>query len=315
MPDVTFTQATTRVQTLLGTDASLSTTEIQSMMQTRYESLYETMPWSKRLRDFTINLYAQTSSTSANTVTVTNASSTVTSAGTPFVSADTGRQISIGDDPQYWFVSRDSSSVITLKDGNSVTVTWPGDTDTAAAWRLFQTYYNLPSNADDVMSLAGQYPMEEFDGGREALDAIDPYRISTADYPTHWVWAGTDPTTGYRRLEIWPVPTQARVLRGQMYLQAPTLSGSTVLDIPAPLLIWSTVADCCQMLHAKQGSAETMWENKALFFERKANEVASEYGFVDFQRLSPNRTISRRKGLRGLGGTDFGVTHQTELLR
>lgn len=315
MADVTFTTVTTRVQTLLGTDASLSTSEIQTVAQNRYEEILETRWWSKRLRDFTFNLTIPVESSTSTTATVTNGSASVTFIGTPIAAAYDGRQIRLGSEQQYFFIARTDSGTITLKDGNGTSVTWPGADDSDASWTIFQTLYQLPSDADDISALAGYFPVNELDGGRDAIEMIDPRRISTSDQPFYWFWAGTDPMTGYRRVELWPVPSTARILRGQYLKQAATLTGSDVVQVPAPLLVWATAADCCHILHAKQGSTETMWENKALFFERKANEVESDYGVVDFARLSPNRTLRKRRYWSGLEGTDFEVTHQMDMFR
>ena len=80
----TLNDVVIRVQSLLGSDPSLSSTEVESMAQTRYEHIYETFLWSRKLRDFIIQTVAQVSSDSTNTVTVTNGSSTITSSSTPF---------------------------------------------------------------------------------------------------------------------------------------------------------------------------------------------------------------------------------------
>lgn len=315
MAAVTFTQVTTRVQTLLGTDASLSTADIQTLAQNRYEEILETRWWSKRLRDFTFTMIAPLDSTTSTLATVTNGSATVTFSGTPITSTYDKAQIRFSNEDQYFFASRTSSSQITLQDGNGTSVTWPGSTSSSATWTMFRTIYELPSDAEDVVSVAGSFPLIELEGGRDTLELLDPRRISTADQPYYWLWAGTGPTTGYRRLELWPVPSEARILRGQYLLQAATLTGNDVVQVPAPLLVWATAADCCHLLHAKQGSTETMWENKALFFERKANEVESDYGVMDFQRLSPNQSLRKRRYWTGLSGTDFEVSHQLELMR
>ena len=60
-----------RVQSLLGSDPSLGSTEVESMAQTRYEHIYETFLWSRKLRDFIIQTVAQVSSGTTDTVTVT----------------------------------------------------------------------------------------------------------------------------------------------------------------------------------------------------------------------------------------------------
>jgi hypothetical protein len=304
----------TDVKTLLGTDASLATAELNTLIQLRYEQLYEHWPWSRRRRDFTVSLVAQTKSTSTTLATVTSGSPTVTFAGTPITSAMGGRQIHLGGEPQYFFIKFDSTSQITLQDGESADVNWPRASGGSKSWDVFQTLYTLPTTADGIVSLAGDFPIDEVDGGRPQLDILDPDRSTTGSHPTHWCYAGVD-SSNVREIEVWPIPTAAILLRGQFTREAPTLSDTTKLDIPRSLVTYGTTVDACHLLHAKQGSQETMWENKALFFERKLKELLSDFKFVDLERQSPPRSIGRRRStLSRLHGTDFEVTHDLELL-
>jgi hypothetical protein len=253
---------------------------------------------------------AQVSSGTSDTVTVTNGSATVNSAGTPFTNAMDGRQIQIGDDEQYFFVTYVSSSQITLKDGEGTSVNWPGSTASGQSWRIFQTLYTLPSAAQSVVSLAADYPLEELDGGRERLDFIDPDRSTTDSEVSHWCYAGVN-SSNVREIEIWPVPTQARLLRGQYLKEAATLTTNDTIDVPVPILVYGAACDACQLLASKQGSQEPMWANMALFFERKQREVMDDYKFVDFNLTSPARQLGRRPRNQR-AGTDWAVSHHTD---
>jgi len=305
---------TSRVSTLLGTEASLSTTEIESLVQTRYEHIYETWYWSKRLRDFGISLVAQVTSGASDTVTVTSSSATVTSAGTPFTSAMTGRQIQIGDDPQYFFVSFTDTANIKIQDGEGADYNWPGATASGQSWRIFKTIYTLPTTARDVVSLAGAFPIDELDGGRARLDVMDPERLTTNTHPTHWLYAGSNSGLTAREIEVWPIPTEARLLRGQFNREAPILSAASTIDMPTPVLVFAAAADACHLLHAKQGSQETMWEQKALFFERKSLEVMKDYKIGELELTSPPTQIGRAPSYTRarLLGTDYEVSHQID---
>jgi hypothetical protein len=310
----TLATITARILNLLGTEASLSTAELESLVQTRYEDMYESWNWSKRLRDFGISLVAQVSSDSTNTVTATQGSATVTSIGTPFTSAMTGRQITIGTHRQYFFVSYVSSSSIKIQDGEGTDYLWPALTEAGASWRIFQTIYALPTTADSVVSLVGDFPMNELDGGRDRLDAMDPDRITTNNHPTYWIYAGANATSFDREIEVWPVPTEGRLLRGQFNRMAPTLSSGSTIDLPTALLVYAGAADACHLLHSKQGSMETMWEQKALFFERKALEVEKKFEVHDLELTSLPTHLGRSALDRRAQfvGTDYEVTHQLE---
>jgi len=312
----TLSDITTRVQQLIGNDTLLSAAEVYNLAQTRYEHMYETFHFSRRHRDFTISLFAEVSSNNSTLVTVTNGNSTITSAGAPFTTsvATTARQIQVGDEEQYFFVnSRTNDSAIVLGNGEATAVNWPGANGSNQSWRLFQSIYTLPSTAGPIISLAGDLPIDELDGGRAALDEIDPDRSSTDSHPKFWCYAGVD-ANNVREIEVWPVPTQARLLRGQHLREAPTLTANSTIDIPLPPLVYYTAADGCHLLHSKQGSAETMWESKALFFERKGHEVMHDYMPIEDDLTSPVRSFGRSpsNALDNLRGTDFETKHHLD---
>ena len=300
------------VLNLLGTDPQISTSELNTIIQLRYESVYESWLWSRRLRDLTIKLIASVSSTSTTTVTATLDSSTITSAGTPFTSGMAGRQIQVGSEAHYYFVnSFTSTAAVVLGDGEGSAVTWGLATDTAATWRVFQTIYTLPSDADTLVSLAGDnFEVDELDGGRSALDALDHARTSTSDHPTHWVYAGEN-SSGTREIEVWPVPTQAVLLRGQYARQAPTLAASTTIGIPRAVMVYAVMADACNMLFHKTG--DQVWGDRAVFYERKYGDEEKRFRFTDLERLSPARSLGHRRRLGGFRGTDWAASHDADL--
>lgn len=306
----TLNDVVIRVQSLLGSDPSLSSTEVESMAQTRYEHIYETFLWSRKLRDFIIQTVAQVSSDSTNTVTVTNGSSTVTSSSTPFSTAMIGRQIQLGSELQYYFVNNvPLSGQLELGDGEGNPVTWVGATANNVTWRIFQTIYLLPDGADAIYSLSGRFKIDELDGGRDTLDYNDPYRHETNADPRYWLYAG-ESSLSVKEIELWPVPTAARLLRGQYIKKAPTLASLSTIDISVPYLTFAVTADCCGMLHAKTG--DQSWATLQLFYERKSAEVGADVMPTELTRLSLPRTIARAPRTTGLGVTDYGVSHQLD---
>lgn len=298
------------VDNLCGNDPQLSDTEINTHIQLRYEEIYETFLWSKSLREFTLTLVAQTSSASTNTVTATLGDGTVTSAGTPFTSGMAGRSIQIGSEPQRFEIDTFTSTAeIELGDGESAAATWPRATASSLTWRVFQTLYALPSTGDTLVSLSGDFPLEELDGGRSMLDTIDPDRSTSSDHPTSWCYAGVT-STAARRIEVWPVPTQARILRGQMGRSAPTLVGTTTIDLNRGLLVYATTADCLNMLYAKTG--DESYQKLALFYERKYGEVERDIKPKELEKLSPPTSIRRWRGVQ-LSRGDWAVDHDPEV--
>jgi len=309
----TFTDMATRVLTLLGTDDHLTSAEVVSLAQTRYEHLYETKWWSRRARDFVITTVAQVSSGTTDTVTVTNGSATVTSAATPFTSAMDGRQIQISGEEQYYFVNYVSTSGVTLEDGDGNAVTWGGSSASGLSWRIFQTLYALPSAADGVLTLAHDYPIDEYDGGRSALDLADPDRSTTGDRPRAWLYAG-ETSGGVKQVELWPVPTSVSLLRGQYLRKAPTVTGASTVDLSLPYLTFAVAADACGLLYAK--TSDPNWKDLELFYERKSQEVGAEVWAVEAERIGLPRSIGRYpRGRHRFAGTDYEVDHHLDTLR
>lgn len=291
------------IKGLIGTDAHAPDAEINTLIQLRFDHIFEAWPWSRRLRDFTISTVAQVSSTSSTLVTATNGSPVVTSAGTPFTSAMVGAQIAIAGESQYLFInSFTSTSVVRLGDGEGTEVNWNAATGASKSWRVFRTLYTLPSTAESVISLVGKNPMTEYDGGREALDHADPYRLSTGSDPLFWCYAGED-SSSVRQVEIVPVPTSARVLRGQYLRAAPTLVAGTTIPLSRSFLAYASTADVLNMLATKTG--DESYRNVALFYERKAGEVERDVRLVDIERLSLPTSLGRAPRSGGLGADYF----------
>ena len=297
-----------RVSNLLGTDPHLSTAEITSLAQTRYERMYEEHLWSRSIREFSLSLVASTSSTSANTVTVTSGSSTVTSAGTPFTTSPSmvGYQIRIGAEPHYFFInSVTSTSAVEIGDGEGNTVAWPRATDTESSWTVFQHRYQLPADCDDVIVLShNRGELEEMDGGRNEIDFIDPDRSRSADPPTHWWYDGEDRSAApIREIGVSGFPSAARILRGQYARQAPTLAAATVIDVPVAVLVYGTAADAASMLVAKEASE--FWVRLSTHFNTLYEKTLDAAIVKDNNRKSQPYSIGRSQ--RNPGSRDHSI--------
>lgn len=299
---------------LLGTDPNISTAELNTIIQARYDSVYTSWPWPRRLRDFTISTVARTTSATATLVTATLSSSTVTAVGgTPFTGTSS-RQIQIGSEPNYFFInSVTSATEIVLGDGEGTAVNWPRATASSLSWSIFQTIYALPSDADSVVSLSnGNYQMRELDGGRHRLDYADPDRSTTGSNPLFWWYAGEN-SSGVREIEVWPVPTSAILLRGQYLRQAPTLAEATELGLPRAMMMYAVASDGASMLFAKTGDAA--WQNRSDMFAARYIAEEERFRAIELERTSPPTTIRRRQsGFGRLRGTDFEASHDLDAL-
>lgn len=301
-----------RVINLLGTQDHLSSTEVMSLVQTRFEVLFEAITWSARVKDFTLGLVAQTESSATTTVTATHGSSSLSAIGSPFTTAMIGRQIQIGDERQYFHVKDvPSTSSLTLGDTGSTSAAWPNATESALSWRMFKTLYDLPSDSASVISLAHTMPLEALDGGRSTLDRIDPERATTNSTPSHWCYAAQNQYNGSPQIEIWPVPTAAMLLRGSYLFQSFVMVGGSVIKTSIPLLVYASTADAAGLLFSKTG--DQSWAALQLFYERKANEIEPDIRMREIEKHSPPRSIGRAVRGGSLSG-DYLLSHHTDTL-
>lgn len=282
------------VMELVGNDAHMPGAEIDVLTQLRFDHIYETWHWTRRMRDIVIALAAQTVSSESNLVTVTRGSQVVTAAGAAFTSEMSGFQIDIGDLRQYLYLNYVSPTEISLTDPDGNIAEWPLASASGQSWRVFKTVYNLGSNVEALLSLAGDTPIEELDGGRDALDQKDPDRTVADSMPRCWLY-GNPSATGAKTIEIWPVPTQDRMIRGKVLRKAPALSDSTPLGINRALLVYAVTSDALNALHAKTG--DIAYKDLALFYERKYKEVDAEIKPIEIERSSPPVTLQRARGI------------------
>lgn len=310
MANILLSDIVTRVQNLLGTDAQLSDAEVRSMAIARYEHLHDANPWSKRRKEFTVNLVAASANAASHEAALYQGSALVTFAGAAMSSNLDGRQIRFEGEPQYYMVSFNSTTQCTLVDGNGTSVTWPRADNATASWTLFQTLYTLPSDCDIVLNIAHDYPLREFDGGREALDRFDPSRESTGSDPSHWLYAGIN-SNNRRLIEIWPVPTSIRTLRGQYLIEAPQISASSTINVHPAVFTYAVAADCYNMLHSKTG--DTSYKDLALFYEKKYAEAKNDILPYEVAKQSPPTTIQRKRRRAFGKSTDWDVDHDTNL--
>lgn len=295
----------TQVDGLLGDDPQMSTAELNALIQLKYSHWYEAWHWSRRTRDFVMATFGQVSSGTTDTVTATLGSPTIDSIGTPFTSTMDGAYIEIGDLRQYYVVAYVNTAQITLEDGEGAAVNWPLATASGLSWRVFKHRYTLPATAEALLSLAGDQEITELDGGRTSMDQMDPDRTTTGDHPKWWFYDGEE--AGVRTIELWPIPSEARVFRGKFLRAAPTLADGTETGLNLSLMSYGVAADAFNVLFAKTG--DEAYHRLALFYERKSLEVDKDFKPLDLERTSPPATL--RRGPRGLG-SDWHVTHLAE---
>ena len=309
MPALTFSRALTDIHALLADDPQVTTALITPIAKLHYFSFHNDTEWSGARADFTLNVTEIVSSSSADTVTATLASSTITSAGTPFTSGMAGRQIQILSEPQYYFIKTfTSTSEITLGDGNGNTVTWPRATASGIAWRVFQTIYTLPSDCSSVIDLMGESVIDEIDGGRAALDRVDPERDHENDHLEGWAYSGRN-SSGVKQIEAWPSAITARTYRGRYIREGADLSDSSVLEVDYTPFIYGAARDVALRMFAKLGDPKWMEIRDRL--SSTYEETSDRAMFRDMTRRSPVRQINRHRGRTGRP-RNYHITHFTD---
>lgn len=292
----TFGEALAHVHSMLGEDDQVNLDNVRSAGQLAYGMLRDSQSWSKARQDLVLTTVAQVASSTTDTVTATLGSSTITSLETPFTAAMVGRQIQVGSEPQYLYVNAvtDSANIV-LGDGNGTAVLWPRTTEAGASWRIFQSFYALPENTSLIISLAGDDPIYEYDGGRVALDESDPHRLETRDHADWWLYGGQN-SSNVRTVELTPVPSIARIYRGQIATEAPLLDDQTVIEIDYSTFVLGILRLCTTTGVVKTGDegwqlAHNNWSSA--FKETRGTAISA-----DRARISPTRTLNSRREAR-----------------
>jgi len=233
-------------------------------------------------------------STSVITVTVTNASTTVTSDGTTdtvFTSAMVGRFIQLnGSDPWYKIASLTSVTEIELEDA------YLGSSDTDCAFEINTYLYALPSDVQRLLLVSIE--LEENWSELVIKDRVEVY--SHIPVPLRWdtgtpeiCWLDEISSSVYR-LGIFPAPTSTSLVRVRYYKNATDMSAdSDTVGIPG--------ADLC----VKAGAlAETYnWRGKP-------NEAAFWYSRyeTELERLRSTVTRTSRTAFRMRDSSDASRT-------
>ena len=133
--------------------------------------------------------------------------------------------------------------------------------------------------------------LDEMDGGRNAVDFMDPDRSQSMDPPRVW-WYDGENSSNVREIGVYGYPTTARILRGQYARSAPSLSSGTNIDVPIAPLVYGTAADAASMMVAKE--ATDYWVRLSSFLNRTYLEVLQASILKDEARKSRPRSVQRR---------------------
>jgi hypothetical protein len=212
------------------------------------------------------------------TVNIANGVTTGVLTGGTWTSAMNGRRIR--------FVNRNEFYVFTFVDAANFSIDRPyeGPTNTAAAFKLWQAVYTLPSLVDFFQSI--EVPRLELDLdqiSQEYLDEIDPGRVlGLTDGPYAYALY-PDTAAGLSQIELYPGPEIQEGLPAR-YRAGVARFTDTDSQTLLPTWIRSSVlfSGCEMMLYQAKGDTANKESKKIEFLDRLKNMAT-----MDNQRIVP----------------------------
>ncbi len=195
---------------------------IQDWVEEAWTKVCDAKLWSWALEEGQFETLLQVD---AGTMTLTNGSATTTSSGTPFLSAQLGHQIKLGNHIFTIDVVNSSSSI-------DLDRTWPLSSTTTGG-TVLTAYFQAPVDFYGFVSVidveAGRRIWTNID--MKHIDRQDPKRTGGGGIPTiladrKWKTSPSSATT-VPTYEFWPHPTAKRAYR-ILYWKVPALFSRTV---------------------------------------------------------------------------------------
>lgn len=153
------------------------------------------------------------------TLTATTGATTITGSGTTWTSAMAGRRVTI-EDAFYEVSAFVSTTELTL--GNN----YAGAGGSGLSYKIYQNEYSLSSDTEDVLSMYQENnPQKLTKVGLPMLDRAYPQRNSYG-FPSLYAINGYD-SSGNMKVEIYPIPNQARNIYYRMKKRVTVLSADS----------------------------------------------------------------------------------------
>lgn len=192
---------------------------LTNWIQRSYREILDHRDWRGLHGDAILQTIATYTS---GTVALVNGSTAVTGNGTTFTAGMSGRK--------FRAVNRDEWYAFTFVSATSGTLDRPyeGDTDSAAAYSIYQDRYTLPTQVKTVESMEGLNP-----------DNLDWLRANVwcADIPTRWANGNdSDEATPpvLHSVELWPAPHLSMGIRYSYLVAVFEFDGLNTSDSPLP---------------------------------------------------------------------------------
>ena len=156
---------------------------------------------------------------STGTVTATAGSTTITGSGTTFTAGMAGRKITL-ENAFYEISAFVSTTELTLS------TDYAGAGGAGLTYKIYQNEYSLSSDAEDVLSMYQENnPQRLAQEEASLMDTHYPQRNSYG-YPSVYSIVGHD-SNGYMKVEVYPIPNQARNIYYRMKKRVTVLSADS----------------------------------------------------------------------------------------
>ncbi len=269
----------------------LDEAELEEVVAQTYREYVEMHQWSFLQVD---GSFATEPIKSVGTVTATNSSRIIAGTGTSFTEKDAGKTFRLGTDNASYRVT----AVDIARQRLEISPAYVGTTAALQKYTLAQSIYSLGFDVEYLFSITSQYPMREVP--LSVLDKIDPTRQSTANTPLYYAYRGRN-EAGEMEIEIYPVPTQAMVVRYSAIRRDVCDDPDRILAGIEALIVNASAAASCRVLLLKPDPAKQMQPEVILqlmqAYELKAGQLLERIDALDWTRSD----VARVQGMRGDG--------------
>ena len=271
-------------------------------LEDRYRQVWNAMDWSFATSDAIVQTVAQITS---GTVTVTNASTTVseTTTNANGWSVDVeGRYFRATGDNEFYKISgftNGTPDTLTLDRG------YEGSTVTEKGYRIFQNIYSLTTNMGKIQWFVDLYTGAELEQVSQIwLDEAFPNRAGHSTQSEYWAPAGRDANDIYQ-VELYPIPTELHGIKYRFIEEAPYLTAGgqkLVPQVSESLLRHGWKADYWSWRSGMDDAngQEINWAaREELLFTKELSEMAvKEAQNQPLQKIRLARRYVRHRGVR-----------------
>lgn len=284
-----------RLQMLLNEQVDYQ--EARSILDDHYRSMFTDNKWSFSKTETRLTTRA---AKTAGTVAVVQDSPTVAGTATAFANTDVGSFIALPDG-RYYEIGAVDVGLQTLTLGTpTATTNFVGTTATGQDYTLFLHRYTLDTDVESIISIAAtSWTLEE--KRQLSLNDVDPQRIVYGE-PTSYAYIDPDPTTGYTRIELWPIPSVAYSFPYVGLKRGSLDTASQLVNDLSEALLYISAATASNVVFAKTGKEH--WASVRDYYGGMGQERLRSVKKRDRRRFGKDDFVSRTGWNRFIGATN-----------